>query len=33
MAANPVAQDDRAYYTPINTDLVVTTFLHLRILP
>jgi hypothetical protein len=25
MAANPVAQDDRAYYTPINTDLVVTT--------
>lgn len=20
MAANPVAQDDRAYYTPINTD-------------
>ena len=25
MAANPIAQDDLAYYTTLNTDLVVTT--------
>ncbi len=25
MAANPVARDDTAYYTPVGTDLVVTT--------
>ena len=25
MAANPIARDDTAYYTPVGTDLVVTT--------
>ncbi len=25
MAANPIARDDLAYYTPANTNLVVTT--------